>query len=174
MNKANELPCFTASRGHHYVLPVPKPSLSSSDAQASKEGTPVPGSQCSKPSTKNSTVAHSTSSMTKEAQLLEDSYRLAMRYSNEYMDETPLVGEPGAFIFNKQREAPQPVASRPDTQPASPSEKEPPKIETTTVDLPPRKPTKCGEKTPISPGTKEKKSRRKSKAASATAVSTPK
>lgn len=32
---------------------------------------------------------------------LADAFALVSRYGDEYMDETPLAGEPGSFIFSK-------------------------------------------------------------------------
>lgn len=183
VSKANTLPSFTPSRGHHYVLPAPKSSLSVSSAQAtqaSKEGTPVPGTQDSQSTARSSTLTKPASSISQETQLLEDSFRLATRYGNEYMDESPLVGEPGAFIFRKARDAPRPAPSKLEPKASTQSEMKPlsqselPKIETATVEMPPRKLSKGGEKSPTTPSSKEKKMRRKSKAAGATAVSTPK
>lgn len=88
------------------------------------------------------------------------------------MDENPLLGEPGSFILTKSRDAPAGAQQRP--RGIGP----PPKIstlpESKTADVAPtmKKAVKVVEKSPISPGTKEKKQRRKSKVAVAT--STPK
>ena len=32
-----------------------------------------------------------------DARLLEESFQLSMRYGDEYMDENPITGHPGAF-----------------------------------------------------------------------------
>ena len=104
-----------------------------------------------------------------ELQTLAESYHLSQVYGNEYMDENPLVGEPGSFRITKTKEViPKPVlaiATPFNTAAADGKIAESPVV--------PKK-IKGGEKSPITPGTKEKKSRRKSKAAGATATTTPK
>ena len=105
---------------------------------------------------------------------LAESYNLALRYNGEYMDDNPLVGEPGAFILSKSRDAaiqslqPKPVGQTQTPTPALPQ------IEIPKEPGPMRKGSKGGEKTPITPGTKDKKIRRKSKIAMSTSATTPK
>ena len=179
IEKASGMLEFTPSRGHHYRPPSKKRSLSSAITQpgrSSREGTPASSIQETQSVSRSATVAKPTSTLSQEAQLLEDSYRLTMRYGNEYMDETPLVGEPGAFKLNKIREAPRSIAATTERNASPILEPEVPPIETTTtVEIPPRKHSKGGDKSPTSATVKEKKMRRKSKVAgSTTTVSTPK
>ena len=89
------------------------------------------------------------------------------------MDENPLVGEPGSFIMSKSRE-PAPLSSLKiqtsiPTKPAEPAE-----TKTPTPFAAGRKGSKGGDKSPISPGTKDKKARRKTKAVGAGGTTTPK
>ena len=179
IDKASGMIEFTPSKGHHYRPPSTKRSLSSAITQPgrnSREGTPASSVQETQSVSRAATIAKPTSTISQEAQLLEDSYRLTMRYGNEYMDETPLVGEPGAFKLNKSREAPRSTASTTERKATPiPESEDPPAETTTTVELPPRKHSKGGDKSPTSATAKEKKMRRKSKAAGATTtVSTPK
>lgn len=114
-------------------------------------------------STKNTSEYDSQS-----LKLLAESFSLSSRYSSEYMDENPLVGEPGSFILSKSRDTPAGAQQRP--RGIGP----PSKISTLpgskTAEVAPtmNKAVKVVEKSPISPGTKEKKQRRKSKVAGAT------
>jgi mediator of RNA polymerase II transcription subunit 6 len=42
-----------------------------------------------------------TASTFQDTRTLAESLNLFLRYEDEYMDETPLVGEPGSFILSK-------------------------------------------------------------------------
>lgn len=134
------------------------------------------------PSTQDTTVGAKvslTSKLTSDAdyqslQLLAESYSLSHRYGKEYMDENPLVGEPGSFILSKSRE-PSNSNSQPQLKASMPSKLAMlPEVKTGPITSPTKKGTKGAEKSPISPGTKDKKGRRKSKAAGAGASTTPK
>ena len=124
--------------------------------------------------------------------MLEYSYHLFNEYGNEYMDENPIVGEPGAFKFSKshnvslatsmttsKNSSQAQEASKPSSQAtevATPAKSAVPTPQLKTEDLPApvRKATKGSDKSPTTPGVKEKKSRRKSKAAGDRGVTTPK
>ena len=104
------------------------------------------------------------------ATTLAQSFALSTRFTSEYLDENPLVGEPGSFILQKSREAgvaqSQPINKA--TSSAKPSA--PPTPAPLKTDIPPvemKKGLKGGDKTPITPGTKEKK-RKKSRVATTT------
>lgn len=45
-----------------------------------------------------------TASTFQDTRTLAESFNLFVRYENEYMDESPLVGEPGSFIMSKSTE----------------------------------------------------------------------
>ncbi|MCJ1472920.1 Mediator of RNA polymerase II transcription subunit 6 [Lambiella insularis] len=172
---ASALPIFTPSLGYTYLPPVPKPvsgAPSLQATQASKESTPMPDTQASGKSNKTAIISESASiSDFKGSSLLAESFNLSNMFRNEYMDENPLVGEPGSFVLQKSREAALQSQSQSNSQstaksitsvkPSAPPTPAPLKTE----GLPPevKKGVKGGEKTPITPGTKDKK-RKKSKA----------
>lgn len=170
---ASGLPKFTPSAGHTYFPPAPKGLASAAQSQVtqtSKENTPMPGGQ---ESTKPPLITKpTTDSEYQGLQLLAESYALSSHYGKEYMDENPLVGEPGSFILSKSREA-GPAVPQPQTRaPAPPKLATSSDVKPAVVPSPVKKSAKGAEKSPISPGTKEKKQRRKSKAAGPT--TTPK
>lgn len=45
------------------------------------------------------------SSTVQDTRSLAEAFSLLSRYGDEYMDETPLVGEPGSFILSKSGDA---------------------------------------------------------------------
>ena len=117
--------------------------------------------------------------------MLAGSYDLLLRYGNEYMDENPVIGEPGAFKLAKAHNPalasftsstrPSFESSQTETPGKSAPTPQPPPIKTEDLPAPIRKSTKGGEKSPTTPGSaKEKKMRRKSKAAGAGDFATPK
>lgn len=162
---ASALPIFTPALGHTYLPPAPK----ALNPATSKEGTPVPGSQDST-STKPGSKLFLDQGL-QSTQLLQNSLSLSLRYGHEYMDDNPLVGEPGSFIITKTRETQQQV-SQPKAKPAAVPAKPPTPHIKTDVPEPKRKPSMGTDKSPTTPGTKEKKARRKSRPA--TSVTTPK
>ena len=153
-------------------------------------GTPLPAAQENAGSTK---APKSTSDVGLQGvHMLALSYDLADRYGNEYMDENPIVGEPGAFKLSKSHNtsfATSMTTSKTSSQvqeasntssqsvgvptPAK-SAVPTPQLKTEDLPVPARKGTKGSEKSPTTPSTKEKKSRRKSKAAGDRAGATPK
>lgn len=50
------------------------------------------------------TTTTSTQSSVASTQALYESFAQFMRYGNEYMDENPLVGEPGKFVFSSSKQ----------------------------------------------------------------------
>ncbi|KAL9024472.1 MAG: hypothetical protein Q9196_006492 [Gyalolechia fulgens] len=162
---ASALPSFTPALGHTYLPPAPK----ALNPVASKEGTPVPGSQ--DPNSAKLASKHFLDQDLRSTHLLQSSLNLSLQYGHEYMDDNPLVGEPGSFMFTKNREAQQP-GSQPKTKPAPVSRGPPTPQVKTDVPEPKTKPSMDTEMSPTTPGTKEKKTRRKSKPA--TSVTTPK
>lgn len=117
--------------------------------------------------------------------MLGESYNLSLRYGNEYMDENPIVGEPGSFRLTKSHDST--LTSSMSTNKSSQSltvatsvhEIEvpaPPLLKTEDLPAPVRKATKGGEKSPTTPNAKEKKEkkeRRKSKVAGVGNTTTP-
>lgn len=104
----------------------------------------------------------------REAALLADSYNMMLRYGHEYMDETPLVGgESGSFIISKSRDV-QPLKTETQAKAATTATTvatTKPEVTKIDTEIPPqkRKDSEGAEKSPITPGTKDKKGRRKSK-----------
>lgn len=197
---ASALPSFTPSLGHTYLPPVSKnPTAGSSlqATQASKEGTPMPGGGTPLPATQETTTSAKASKTTSDmglqgVRMLAYSYDLSDRYANEYMDENPIVGEPGSFKLSKShntslatsmttsknsgqsQEASKPLSQSPEVAIPAKSAAPTPQLKTEDLPAPVRKGTKGSEKSPTTPGIKEKKSRRKSKAAGDKGATTPK
>ena len=102
--------------------------------------------------------------------LLAESFNLATKYHGEYMDENPLIGEPGSFILQKSREVPTQSQSQSQVLSQSTNNSDiatktsvpPIPAPLKTEGLPPevRKGVKGGEKTPITPGTRDKKKKK--------------
>ncbi|KAL8649713.1 MAG: hypothetical protein Q9210_004231 [Variospora velana] len=168
---AAALPSFTPALGHTYLPPAPKTGNSAVNmqmSQTSKESTPMPGTQEST-STKPPSQLLLDQDL-QSTQLIRSSLNLSLRYGSEYMDDNPLVGEPGSFIITKSREVP-PPASQQKPRPAPIATRAPTPQVKTDIPEPKRKPSMGAEKSPTTPSTKEKKARRKSRPA--TSVTTP-
>ena len=153
-------------------------------------GTPLPATQETATGAK---ASKTTSDLALQGvQMLEYSYSLSDRYANEYMDENPIVGEPGAFKLSKShnnslatsmttsktssqaQDVSKPSSQSTDVATPAKSGLPTPQLKTEDLPAPARKAIKGSEKSPTTPGTKEKKSRRKSKAAGDKGVTTPK
>ena len=200
LSTASALPIFTPSLGHTYLPPISKnatPGSSLQTTQASKESTPMPGGGTPLPATQETANSAKASKSTSDlglqgVQMLEYSYSLFNRYGTEYMDENPIVGEPGAFKLSKSHNSSLATSmttsktssqaqegsklSSQSTEMPTPAKSAVPTPQLKTEDLPApiRKVTKGSEKSPTTPSTKEKKSRRKSKAAGDRGATTPK
>ncbi|KAL8817417.1 MAG: hypothetical protein Q9223_003750 [Gallowayella weberi] len=165
---ASSLPTFTPTLGHTYLPPASRAlasTMSIQMSQTSKESTPMPGTQDST-STRTPVTTKPFSNLDYQSpQLLQASFELWLRYGQEYMDENPLVGEPGSFIITKSRDNQQ-LSQQPKPKPisASPTKPSTPQIKT---DVPKQaeKDTVGAEKSPTSAVAKEKKARRKSRPA---------
>lgn len=103
MKTASTLPTFTSAYGHTYMAPgARKEKDSQSQSQQSKESTPVPDSLPDSQSSKG--LGMSGTSSYQDTRNLAESFRLLTRYGDEFMDESPLVGEPGSFILSRTGE----------------------------------------------------------------------
>ena len=190
LSAASTLPDFTPALGHTYLPPTsknPTPGSSFQNTQTSPVGTPIPTTSMTRPdaqettSTKTSARSKVIDNDVQSSQLLATSFDLFLRYGNEYMDENPIVGEPGAFKLSKARDsglAASTAATQPVSQPfkASTIAKKVPPLELKT-DIPPEKERKGSgsAKSPTTPGAaKRKKERRKSRAAGVEEGGTPK
>lgn len=112
--------------------------------------------------------------------MLATSFDLLLRYGNEYMDENPTMGEPGNFKLSKSRDSglsssiPTTVSANQPFKASTTAKKvSPPQLKTDISPEPIKKANTGSAKSPITPGTKDKKARRKSKAAGAGGVTTP-
>lgn len=173
LSTASELPIFTPSTGHTYLMSGSKGvvSASSTQVQTSKDSTPMPATQDTASSTKAPLSTKATSECDLQSlKLLAESFSLSSRYGSEYMDENPLVGEPGSFILSKSRDTPAGSQQRPRGIGAPSKISTVPESKTAEAAPIMKKGVKVEEKSPVSPGTKEKKQRRKSKVAGATAT----
>ncbi|KAL1992870.1 hypothetical protein VTN49DRAFT_3626 [Thermomyces lanuginosus] len=133
LNTASPLPVFTPSHGHTYLPPEPKAQdtvQAATQSQPSKQSSPAPGSQAQQKASVEDTGSQSTDAVTDTRNLIE-AFGLLSRYGDEYMDENPLVGEPGSFILSKTNE-PAP-ASRP---PPKPGFQPPGRMATPATDAP--------------------------------------
>ncbi len=108
LDVAWSLPQFTPALGHRYFPPPARTSETPSTSQVSqqsREATPVPGSQSQSGAARPSSVTSSaaSSSTVADTQALYESFNQFVRYGSEYMDENPLVGEPGSFVFSSSK-----------------------------------------------------------------------
>lgn len=108
MKSAATLPTFTASHGHTYLPPGvrSKEPAGTSQAPQSKEATPMPdvsfpATESSQSTSKSGLGGSSTGSKYQDTRSLAESFSLLTRYGDEFMDESPLVGEPGSFILSR-------------------------------------------------------------------------
>ncbi|KAL8749153.1 MAG: hypothetical protein Q9199_007862 [Rusavskia elegans] len=172
---ASGLPTFTPALGHTYLPPAPKPLASATStqmSQTSKESTPIPGTQDSASVRTLSASKPLGNDDFRSPQLLQASLELSMRYAHEYMDENPLVGEPGSFLITKHRDSQQSSQqSKPKPVSVSVTKPSTPQIKT-DVPVQAYKDNVGADKSPMSAVGKEKKARRKSRPA--TSATTPK
>ena len=147
--------------------------------------TPIPATQETSTSSKTQSSSLSKADVDYSGiQMLADSYALSLRYVNEYMDENPIVGEPGSFRLakshdsslnssmstNRSSQQQSFKSSTPAPLPMPAKEIPTPLLKTDDLPAEAKKPLKGAEKSPTTPGVKEKKEkkeRRKSKAAGA-------
>ncbi|OJD24242.1 hypothetical protein ACJ73_04402 [Blastomyces percursus] len=215
LSVASPLPIFSPSYGHTYMPPVPK-SLEASrpgvqqSGQQSIANTPMPdassqskgGSVLSatgstqQPSASAFPLA-SSSSTTQDSRSFVEAFNLLSRYGDEYMDDAPLLGEPGSFIIGKTSTEPlvvgmrqpmrskvskaptpapsagaRPGGNKPGTPAATGAAAAPPAIKTDAATLGAGKAGRGGEKSPTTPGGgKERLKRRKSKISSVAVAS---
>ena len=120
---ASTLPIFTPALGHVYAHPCTKPVTGAAPAPAAP-GSVAP-TQTSDAGTTPQADAQSVSSIPRAerassaagkdargARLLAESLSLLQRYGGEYMDESPLVGEPGSFRLERAKEGARPSPLR--------------------------------------------------------------
>ncbi|KAI9772850.1 MAG: Mediator of RNA polymerase II transcription subunit 6 [Geoglossum simile] len=166
LSTASSLPNFTPSLGYTYVPPVVKSlaPASTQASQASKESTPMLGADLRSAKTMVSSSASKPESSYGDELALAESFHLSLRHSSEYMDENPLVGEPGAFHLSSTHAHAQAQSQAAQSKASLPATSAPTAISTSPATG--RKGSRGGgEKSPISPTVPGKPKRRKSKAA---------
>ncbi|KAL2785681.1 mediator of RNA polymerase II transcription subunit 6 [Aspergillus keveii] len=112
LKTASTLPIFSPSHGHTYLPPAPKSTEASQMTQASKENTPMPDADPTSKAQSLEGTQVGTSSTVHDMKTLAESFTLLSRYGDEYMDESPLMGEPGSFILSRTGDADRGVASK--------------------------------------------------------------
>ena len=102
------LPLFAPGLGHSYT--APRPAAGASGAPGSAAGTTASVASTPRPADAQSiaslptTRAPGRSQEARETRLLTESLSLLQRFGHEFMDENPLVGEPGNFVVQKAKE----------------------------------------------------------------------
>lgn len=101
-----------------------------------------------------------------DSQALKEAFNLSMAYRNEYMDEQPLVGEPGNFMLAKM-DATQNLTKAAENGPSTEDRAipAPPPLQTDLLQYAASRPTKDGDGSPLSASSKDRAKRRKSKQA---------
>ncbi|OAP61289.1 hypothetical protein AYL99_03490 [Fonsecaea erecta] len=104
-----DLSFFSVSHGHTYHKPVQQSTTQSmlSAPQQGNEQQPPPPTPGPQPS--NAEKASATSQAQEEAtggtRTAWDALQMTLQYGKEYVDDMPLVGEPGNFRFSKNKDA---------------------------------------------------------------------
>ena len=104
-NVATKLPHFSSAEGHRYIKSTAQSSGGfTGSADTSRATSPVPEapSQRSDGGNKRPTSGQGTSN---DDQDLYTSLIQTIQYGDEYMDENPLVGEPGSFGFSQTQDS---------------------------------------------------------------------
>ncbi|KAL4918006.1 mediator of RNA polymerase II transcription subunit 6 [Aspergillus aurantiobrunneus] len=115
LKTASTLPKFTPSHGHTYLPPTTKSTDAgqpSVQTQTSKENTPMPDADATNKAQPFAGAQAGTSSSVHDMMTLAESFNLLARYGDEYMDESPLMGEPGSFILSRAGDADRGAASK--------------------------------------------------------------
>lgn len=186
LKTASTLPTFTPSFGHTYMPPAPRPIEASQTAmqsqQSKEENTPMAdadsqtkaplmGSQATSTSTTGPATTSNVGSSVQDTRALAESFSLLSRYGDEFMDENPLVGEPGSFILSrsgdvdrntatatKQAQPSSTSTTAPGTATNAPTRVGTPRV---TVDTPGKASVSASDKGGNTPVSEENKSRRK-------------
>lgn len=177
LKTASTLPTFTPSFGHTYMPPAPRPIEASQTAmqsqQSKEENTPMPDadSQTKAPLTTGPATTSNVGSSVQDTRTLAESFSLLSRYGDEFMDENPLVGEPGSFILSRSGDVDRNTATATATKQAQPSSTTAPGTSTNaptrvgtprvTVDTPGKASVSASDKGGNTPISEENKSRRK-------------
>ncbi|EEH50209.2 mediator complex subunit MED6 [Paracoccidioides brasiliensis Pb18] len=117
LSVASPLPLFSPSYGHTYMPPVPRtldPSRPGQQStQQSTANTPIPDLPAQSRAgtaptlaTTSTTTTNAPSSLSQyttmqDSRSFAEAFNLLSRYGDEFMDDAPLLGEPGSFIIGK-------------------------------------------------------------------------
>ncbi|CAG7936986.1 unnamed protein product [Penicillium salamii] len=105
MKTASALPTFTSAYGHTYLPPgARKEKETQLQSQQSKEPTPVPAGPPDSQTERSPGPGGSDESGIQDMRTLAESFSMFSRYGDEFMDESPLLGEPGSFMLSKNGE----------------------------------------------------------------------
>jgi mediator of RNA polymerase II transcription subunit 6 len=89
---ASTLPLYSIENGYTYLHPSQKKKPSKS------AGTSARTSRAASPTGSQSSLSRSKETGTQDDDaLIANSFQLTLGYGDEYMDENPLIGEPGSF-----------------------------------------------------------------------------
>ena len=94
---------FSPSQGYGYYPPSSKPSTKSLESLKNSRAptpTPEPSQTQSQGQLQTGPSKPAQSADVGETNALIRSLDMSMRYSIEYMDTNPLIGEPGSFVFS--------------------------------------------------------------------------
>ena len=175
---ASSIPIYNPALGRVYTLPSAKPKVGTSAVntrQNSKEPSPLPEAQVS--SFIQSAEEEDEPIDQHSAALFKETFGNNQLYARRYMDEQPLIGEPGSFIVQKSKDLQVPVgkegSEKRTTAPAPPPLKTDLKTEVGKKIKGQNSPTTAGgEKSPLSP-TGAAKKRKKSKVQTPRTPKTP-
>ncbi|CAD6501703.1 BgTH12-01953 [Blumeria graminis f. sp. triticale] len=95
----SELPRFSPALGHTYVpfnQKIAQPSNLSGLSQNNRENN-IPSDELTPSKYQNNFTNKSETNTVLATRLLEESINTYLKYGDEYMDENPITGEPGAF-----------------------------------------------------------------------------
>lgn len=112
--KAASLPSFSPTTGHSYLPQTAKPPTGTASATGSparsREGSIAPGLDTQSlrsgslvPESQDGGKTAITN--VQDARMLAQSLQMAIQFGDEYMDENPLLGEPGSFKFTSSTAA---------------------------------------------------------------------
>ena len=115
MEEAAPLPMFTPASGYTYFPPAPAKSNIQPQTALSRESSIAPnqqppGGESIAPGTRSSSLLGSNQQAStstfdpRDSMTLEHSFRLMQAHGDEFMDENPLRGEPGNFVFTHTKD----------------------------------------------------------------------
>jgi mediator of RNA polymerase II transcription subunit 6 len=102
---ATRLQHFSSAEGHKYIKSTAQPSGGlGGSADTSRAASPVHEAP-SQPSDEGHRRPTSAQGTLNDDQELYASFMQTIQYGDEYMDENPLVGEPGSFVFSQTQDS---------------------------------------------------------------------